>query len=90
MKKIAAILFLLIAISCEDQPESSNSLIDHIPKDTQIIIKINDIEEATSKLRDNHFIKNNHQIDFLKYFKNLPVIRETKTTSGLLCFSPKR
>ncbi len=89
MKKIAAILFLLIAISCENKPKSSNSLIDHIPKDTQIIIKINDTEEAASKLRDNHFIKNNNQLAFFKYFKKLPVIHETKTPSGLLCFSPK-
>ncbi len=88
MKKIAAILLFLIAISCEDKPETSNSLIDHIPKDTQIIIKINDLEGASSKLRDNNFIKNNKQLAFLNYFKKLPVINETQETSSLLCFSP--
>ncbi len=89
MKKIVVILLAYIAISCDDVTENSNSLIDHIPRDSQVIVKINNLEEAESKLRDNNFIKNNKQVAFFEYFKNLSVLNETKEQEGLLCFSPR-
>ena len=88
MKKILAVFLLFIAISCDDISKKSNSLIDYIPRDAQIIIKINDLEDATSKLRDNNFIKSNDQIAFFEYFKNLSILDETNQSEGLLCFSP--
>ncbi len=89
MKKIVVILLACIAISCDDVTKNSNSLIDHIPRDSQVIVKINNLEEAESKLRDNNFIKNNKQIAFFEYFKNLSVLNETNEQEGLLCFSPR-
>ncbi|WP_160114823.1 ribonuclease HII [Aquimarina sp. AU474] len=89
MKKIVAILLVFIAISCGNTLEKSNSLIDYIPRDSQIIIKINDLEKASSTLRDNNFIKNNTQIALVDYFKGLSVLNETKQKEGLLCFSPR-
>ncbi|GAA4275883.1 hypothetical protein GCM10022259_06070 [Aquimarina mytili] len=88
MKKIIAIFLVFIAISCDDIKEKPNTLIDYIPRDSQIIIKINDLEGAKSKLRDNGIIKNNDHIQLFDYFKNLTVINETKQPEGLLCFSP--
>ncbi|WP_106795160.1 hypothetical protein [Aquimarina sp. Aq78] len=88
MKKIVAVLLVFIAISCDDTSKKSNSLLDHIPRDTQIIIKINDLDGATSKLRDNNFIKNNNQIAFFEYFKNLSILDQTHKTESILCFSP--
>ncbi len=88
MKKIIAVFVVLIAISCDDTKEKSNTLIDYIPRDAQIIIKINDLEGATSKLRDNGIIKNNDHIQLFDYFKDLSIINETKQPEGLLCFSP--
>lgn len=88
MKKILAVFLIFIAISCDDISKKSNSLIDYIPRDAQIIVKINDLEDATSKLRDNNFIKNNDQIAFFEYFKNLSILDETNQSEGLLCFSP--
>ncbi len=88
MKIIVTVLLAWIAISCDNVTENSNSLIDHIPRDSQIIVKINDLEGASSKLRDNNFIKNNSQLSFFNYFKNLSVLNETNRPEGLLCFSP--
>ncbi len=88
MKRIVVVLLVFMAISCDDISKTSNSLIDHIPRDAQIIIKINDLEGATSKLRDNNFIKNNNQIAFFEYFKKLSILDETNQSEGLLCFSP--
>ncbi|GGX05539.1 hypothetical protein [Aquimarina muelleri] len=88
MKKIVTVLLLIIIISCDDISQQSNSLIDYIPRDSQIIIKINDLEGATSKLRDNDFIKKNKSLEFFKYFKDLSVLDKKNQTEGLLCFSP--
>ncbi len=88
MKKIIVVFLVFIAISCDDVKEKSNSLIDHIPRDSQIIIKINDLEGAKSKLRDNNIIKNNDHVKLFEYFKSLSVLNETNQSEGLLCFSP--
>ncbi|WP_152537481.1 hypothetical protein [Aquimarina pacifica] len=88
MRSLVAIIFLLIAISCEKISETSNSLLDHIPRDTQIIIKINNFEEASSALRDNNFIKNNEGLAFFSHLKKLAILDETKANESLLCFSP--
>ncbi|WP_103072507.1 hypothetical protein [Aquimarina sediminis] len=88
MKKIVAILLVFIAISCDDISKKSNSLIDYIPRDAQVIVKINDLEGASSKLRDNNLIKNNDQIAFFKYFKELSILNESNQSESLLCFSP--
>ncbi|GAA4272794.1 hypothetical protein U6A24_08575 [Aquimarina gracilis] len=89
MKKTVALLLLCIAISCTNESKESNALIDHIPIDAQVVIKINDLEETSSKLRDNNFIKNNKQIDFFKYFEEISVLNKTNQREGLLCFSPR-
>ncbi|WP_062055545.1 hypothetical protein [Aquimarina longa] len=88
MKKIVVALIIFIAISCDDVSKKPSSLIDHIPRDAQVIIKINDLEGATSKLRDNNFIKNNKHIAFINYLKNLSILDKTNQTESLLCFSP--
>ncbi len=88
MKKILAVFLVFIAISCDDVKEKSNSLINHIPRDSQIIVKINDLEGATSKLRDNSIIKSNDHLKLFQYFKNLSILDETNRQEGLLCFSP--
>lgn len=88
MKKIIAILLFIITISCDDVSQQSNSLLDYIPRDSQIIIKINDLQDASSKLRDNDFIKKNKSLKFFEYFKNLSVLDKKNQTEGLLCFSP--
>lgn len=88
MKKIVTILLLIIAISCDDISQQSSSLVDYIPRDSQIVIKINDLEGAVSKLRDNDFIKKNKNLEFFEYFKSLSVLDKKNQAKGLLCFSP--
>ncbi|WP_103864462.1 hypothetical protein [Aquimarina sp. I32.4] len=88
LKKVVTVLLVFIAISCDDTSKKSNSLLDHIPKDSQIIVKINNLEGATNTLRDNNLIKNNGQVAFFEYFKNLPVLTTSTQPEGLLCFSP--
>ncbi len=88
MRKIIALLIVFATISCENITKNPSNLIDHIPKDAQIIIKINDIEAAASKLRDNHFIKKNDHLQLFDYFKKISILNETKQPEGLLCFSP--
>ncbi|QKX03831.1 hypothetical protein HN014_02545 [Aquimarina sp. TRL1] len=89
MKKIVLALFYLLVLSCNDAPKKSNTLIDYVPSDAQVIFKINDLEKAKSHLRDNDFIKNNASLQLFSYFNSLPVIEGNKENSnGLLCFSP--
>ncbi len=88
LKITLAVFLVFIAISCDDTKKPSNSLIDYIPRDAQIIIKINDLDAATSKLQDNSFIKNNDHLELLEYFKNLSILDQVNKQEGLLCFSP--
>ena len=89
MKRIISILLIFIAISCDTTPKKSNSLIEYIPRDAQVIIKINNLDKSSSSLRDNHFIKTNNQLAFIQYFKKLSILDQTHKNEGLLCFSPR-
>ncbi|MDY8136411.1 ribonuclease HII [Aquimarina sp. 2201CG5-10] len=88
MKKIVVVLLSIIFLACNTSIKTSNSLIDYIPQDAQIIIKINDLEQTRNILRDNNFIKNNNSIALFNYFKELPILKEINKPNGLLCFSP--
>ncbi|WP_299259899.1 hypothetical protein [uncultured Aquimarina sp.] len=88
MKKIVVILISTIVLACNTTTEKPNTLIDYIPKDAQIILKINDLEQTRNMLRDNDFLKTNSEIDFFTYFKKLPILDQINQSKGLLCFSP--
>lgn len=88
MKKIVVILISTIVLACNTTTEKPNTLIDYIPKDAQVILKINDLEQTRNMLRDNDFLKKNSGIDFFTYFKKLPILDQVKQSKGLLCFSP--
>ncbi|MDH7448446.1 hypothetical protein [Aquimarina sp. 2201CG14-23] len=88
MKKIVVILISTIVLACNTATEKSNTLIDYIPKDAQVILKINDLEQTKNMLRDNDFLKNNSGLEFFTYFKALPVLDQINQPKGLLCFSP--
>ena len=83
-------LFIILAFaSCEKEIAPSTTLVDYIPKNAQVVVKINDLEGAKRKLRDNNFIKSNSNLNLLSYFKNLSILEENSTVAGsLLCFSP--
>ncbi|MCK8521579.1 hypothetical protein M0D21_08365 [Aquimarina sp. D1M17] len=89
MKKTALLFLIFIAFSCNNDTKKSSTLIDHIPRDSQVIIKINNLEQASSKLRDNSLLKNNSKLALVDYFKNLSILDETNHPKGLLCFSPR-
>lgn len=89
MKKTALLFLIFIAFSCNNDTKKSSTLIDHIPRDSQVIIKINNLEQASSKLRDNSLLKNNSKLALVDYFKNLSILDETDHPKGLLCFSPR-
>ncbi|WP_299610699.1 hypothetical protein [uncultured Aquimarina sp.] len=88
MKKIVVLLISTIVLACNTTTEEPNTLIDYIPKDAQVIIKINDLEQTKNMLRDNDFFKKNKNLDLFNYFKTLPVLNQVDQSSGLLCFSP--
>lgn len=88
MKKIVVIVLSTIVLACNTSIKKSYTLIDYIPKDAQIVLKINDLEQTKNLLRDNDFIKNNNKNNFFKYFKTLPILNHIKQSVGLLCFSP--
>ncbi|MFD2562695.1 ribonuclease HII [Aquimarina rubra] len=88
MKKIVVILISTIVLACNTTTEKPNTLIDYIPKDAQVILKINDLEQTKNMLRDNDFLKKNSEIKFFRYFKKLPILDEINQPKGLLCFSP--
>ncbi|WP_378178120.1 hypothetical protein [Aquimarina sp. SS2-1] len=88
MKKIVVLLLSTIVLACNTTTEKPNTLIDYIPQDAQVVIKINDLEQTKNMLRDNDFLKNNSEIAFFTYFKKLPILDEINQPKGLLCFSP--
>jgi len=88
MKKIVVLLLSALVLACSTTIKKSNTFIDYIPKDAQVIIKINDLEQTKNLLRDNDFIKKNRKLDFFSYFRDLPVLNQAKTLKGILCFSP--
>ncbi|KAA1242838.1 ribonuclease HII [Aquimarina sp. RZ0] len=88
MKKIVVLLIFAIVLACNTTTKKPSTLIDYIPRDAQVIMKINNLEQTKNLLRDNSFIKNNGNVAFFKYFKNLPVLDQIHQPSGLLCFSP--
>ena len=88
MKKFFIALIAIIAYSCSNTETKSISLIDYTPQDAQIIIKINDLEQAKNQLRNNSLIKTNKDLNLYKYFEELPTLNSTSRNSGLLYFSP--
>ncbi len=89
MKKVFFLLLSCILIGCSKTPIKKSSLLSYIPKDAQVIIKINDLEKTKNELRNNSFIQNNLDLSFFKYFKKLPNNENTSQVSeSLLCFSP--
>ncbi|WP_299443351.1 ribonuclease HII [uncultured Aquimarina sp.] len=88
MKKIVVILISTIVLACNTTTEKPNTLIDYIPKDAQVILKINDLEQTKNMLRDNDFLKKNNDLEFFTYFKALPILDQINQPKGLLCFSP--
>lgn len=89
LQKLSFLFIILAFASCEKEIAPSTRLVDYIPKNAQVVIKINDLEGAKRKLRDNNFIKSNSNLNLLSYFKNLSILDENSTVAGsLLCFSP--
>lgn len=89
IKTIVLLIAVGFFVSCSTPTPVSNSLVDYIPKDAQVVIKINDLESTKSKLRDNNFVKNNTALSLFSYFKNLSILDEhSGKTASLLCFSP--
>ncbi len=88
MKKLIVILLSIIVLSCAKKTKKTTSYIDYIPSDTQIVVKINDLEQVKNLLRDHDFLKKNNKLAFFSYFNEIPVVQKTQYSSGLLCFSP--
>lgn len=88
MKKFLIVLLAIIAYSCSNTETKPVSLIDYAPQDVQIIIKINDLEQAKNLLRNNSLINTNESLDLYKYFEEVPTLNSTSKNKGLLCFSP--
>ena len=88
MKKIL-ILFSLIIISCTETTKKTDSLLDYIPKEASVVIKINNPEKASSNLQNNDFIKKNSHLQLVKYFKKIPKITSSTSKESLLCIIPQ-
>ncbi|MFL1895099.1 hypothetical protein ACJRPK_05310 [Aquimarina sp. 2-A2] len=88
MKKLVVVFISLLIFSCTKQSATYHSLLEYIPANAQVVIKINDLEQAKSKLLNNSFLKANDSFALVNYFKALPVTKESISSSSLLCFSP--
>jgi len=82
---ICAFAFFL---SCTSERKKSTSILDYVPKDAHIILKINDLERTKSQLRDNSLVKTNDSLSLVTYLKSISVLNKTKYKESLLCFSP--
>ena len=74
--------------SCDEDRVKVSSLVDAIPKDAQIILKINDPEGLKPLLRNQEFIQKNKKNVLIQYLDELPVATSSDQPRGLLCFSP--
>ncbi len=89
MKKIL-ILFSLLILSCTQTSKKEDSLLNYIPKEAAIVIRINNFEKASSDLQNNDFIKKNGHLQLVKYFEELPTIAlENTDQESLLCLIPQ-
>ncbi|NER14967.1 ribonuclease HII [Leptobacterium flavescens] len=57
MKKTFVVIFSLLLLSCQKTENELPLLLNYIPKDISVIIKVNDLQDFKSSIRNNGFIK---------------------------------
>lgn len=80
--KLKVYVFILIAfLSCKKE-ENTSSLLNHIPQNTSILIKINDFDLFTSDLKNNSFLKQYqltpHYSESFDYLKLLSYLKPSE------------
>ncbi len=88
MKKIVVCILFTIVLACTKPIPKTSTLIDYIPQDAQVVLKINDVEKTRNLLRDNDFIKQNDSLSLFAYFGQNPALKTLQQSEALLCFSP--
>ncbi|MBO0590558.1 ribonuclease HII [Cellulophaga sp. E16_2] len=82
MKLKVCVFFIIVFLSCKKEASTSSSLLNHIPQNASILIKINDYDLFISDLKNNAFIKEYqqtpHYSESFKYLKLLSYIKPGK------------
>lgn len=88
MKKLI-LLVLLLLMSCQEKDKTTSGLIDYIPNGAFSIIKINDLAEFKSDLRNNNFIsKFENSIVYKNFDRFLSRLNYIETKNEvLICFN---
>ena len=87
--KLAFTLLLFVILSCQKQKESTIPLLNFIPQNASVIIKINNLTKLKSELKNNDFLKPlatttnyDHILGRIKALENIQ-----SDTSGILAFT---
>lgn len=78
MKKLVILVLTVFVFACSDNRKKEFSLIDHIPKDTEIFLTSPDIKSFSKEIENNDFLKQSEfplktkiasQFSFFRYLK---------------------
>lgn len=83
------LIIALLFISCTEKKNTSTSLLDYVPKDASLIIKINNLSNLKSELKNNEFISllksNTIYKNVFESIKNIQYLNPT--SESLLVFT---
>ncbi len=89
MKLRVLFLFLTLLVGCTTEKNSSQPLLEYIPQNASVLIKINDLSAFKSELKNNDFLSKSQTSsvysDVLDKIKILDILRPT--SESLLAFS---
>lgn len=85
----AAFSLVFVLVSCRDRNPEAYSLLHHIPKNTPVIVRVNDLSLLKSELINNDFIKEMKETSFYKEMAGALQITDYLNARGevLFCFN---
>lgn len=87
MRRIGALIVLLITLSCSTDEIVIKPLSAYIPQDTKCILKVNDIKAGIDTLSTNELMKVEKGMQFVHYLDSLLLTNHTQLKKGILCVS---
>lgn len=88
IQSILSIFIFSILIGCDPAPSQQKELTDFIPKNTSVVLRINDFETLKSDLKNNSFIAKLKNSEPYSFFKNKEIFNHLYPTSkSLLCIT---
>lgn len=88
IQSILLVFIFSILIGCDPAPSKQKVLTDFIPKNSSVVLRINDFEALKSDLKNNSFLSSLKNSEPYTYFKEKEIFNHIKPTSkSLLCIN---